>query len=83
MALNLGSLRRIDTASSDDVRDDETVLVVVKLAEGALAPDYINVRETFGPYIVSAEVSGRDLTRLNHDPAVRSVERSRPLPMIR
>lgn len=83
MGLKLKSLRKLETASApDEVRDDEIVLVVVKLASGARAPDYLNVRSAFGPDIVSAEVAGRDLRRLGEDPAVLSFQRSERMPVI-
>ena len=84
MALKLSTLRSISSTSSDaDVRDDDLVLVLVKLAPGSAVPGYLKVRSTFGPEIVSGEVSGRDLRRLRGDPAVVSVERSKELPVIR
>lgn len=84
MGLKLGLLRSIASASPDaDVPDDDVVVVLVKLARGATVPGYVKVRNSFGPEIVSAEVSGRDLRRLRTDPAVVSVERSKELPVIR
>jgi hypothetical protein len=84
MGLKLGSLRSMASASPDaDVRDDDILLVLVKLARGASAPAYLKVRNNFGPELVSAEVAGRDLRRLRSDPAVVSVERSKEMPVIR
>lgn len=84
MPIKLSSLRRLEPAHSPKgVGDDDTVLVLVKLAKGKHAPDYIKVRSEFGPDIVSAEVVGRDLTRLGEDPAVVSVQRSERMPIVR
>ncbi len=83
MGLKLKSLRKMDSGSAPrEVRDDDIVLVLVKLVSGASAPDYLNVRSEFGRNIVSAEVTGRDLRRLGEDPAVQSFERSERMPVI-
>lgn len=83
MGLKLKSLRKMESASAPaEVRDDDLVLVLVKLVSGAPAPDYLKVRSAFGPDIVSADVAGRDLRRLGKDPAVLSFERSERMPVI-
>jgi hypothetical protein len=84
MGLKLKSLQKMGSAKAPDaVRDDDVVLVVVKLAAGARVPDYLDIRDKFGPDIVSAKVAGRDLRRLGEDPAVLSFQRSEQMPIIR
>ena len=82
MALKLSSLHQIESVLPEEGQDDGKVLVVVKLVEGARAPNYLNVREKFGREIISAEIAGRDLSRLGRDPAVASFQRSESMPLI-
>lgn len=83
MAINLRSLKKQAASQAaspkDEVRDDEMLLLIVKLARGAQAPSYLNVRQRMGDEILTAEVAGRDLKRLEKDPAVVSFEHSKKL----
>jgi hypothetical protein len=84
--MDLKSLRKLETlpssAQAKPRGDDERVLVLVKLRDGAAQPSYVVPRARMGTGIFSAEVRAGDLSRLDSDPAVESMSLSRPLPVI-
>jgi hypothetical protein len=83
MAIDLKSLRKLESGPVSHLgfarNENERVVVVVKLREGAERPPYLPVRSQFSSRFFSSEVSITDLRRLEADPAVESVALSRPL----
>ena len=83
--MDLKSLKKLESmpASAGVSRgDDERLLVLIKLREGAARPGYISPRAEMGPQIFSAEINAGQLARIESDPAIESVSVSRRLPLI-
>jgi hypothetical protein len=83
--VDLKSLKKLEPmpASSGVSRaDNERLLVLVKLREGAARPAYISPRAEMGPQIFSAEITAGQLASIESDPAIESVSISQRLPLI-
>ena len=86
MPIKLSSLTKLETpAVSESARvrdDDERLMVLIKLREGAVPPDYVKARGKIASGMFSAEVRSADLVRLEKDPAVESMSVSRKVSII-
>ncbi len=63
---------RPSTISVSEKATAGTFPVIIKLRPGASEPTYVRVRSRFGPAILTADVHGVDLERLQGDDAVTS-----------
>ena len=86
MSVDLKTVRKLSSLppSSGALRnDDDRLVVVVRLKDGATQPTYIRTRAKMGSKILTGEIWGRDLKRIDSDPSIVSVSLSRPLPLIK
>ena len=60
----------------------QRVVVLLKLNEGGERPAYVTQRTLISAQILTGELLGEDLVRLEADPAVASFAFSRALPLI-
>ena len=83
MPIKLSSLTKLETPAASDSahvrRDDERLVVLVKLRGGAARPTYIKARGDISSEMFSAEIRSADLVRLENDPAVESISVSRKI----
>lgn len=59
------------------------MLIIVKLKEPKIVPDYIEPRAWFGDFIFTSDVDEETLDRLWGDELIASIERSKTLPIIK
>jgi hypothetical protein len=85
MPIDYKALKKLETlpASAQAMRDDERLLVLVKLRKDGRRPVGISARAEIGPQIFSAEIAAGELKRLETDPDVESVSISRRLPLMK
>lgn len=87
MAFDFKSLQKLATPAPSTAfkgaAGDDRVLVLVKLREGAAKPAYITERSQISSQIFSAEITAKDLPRLEAEPDVESVALSEQLPLIK
>jgi hypothetical protein len=86
MAIDFKSLKKLESLPASvqaGIGNDERLVVLVKLREGASRPSYIVPRAQMGPDIFSAEIRAVDLSRIESDAAVESVSLSRQMPYIK
>lgn len=86
MAIDFKSLKKLESlpasALAEPRGDDDRLVVLVKLREGATRPSYILPRANIGPEIFSAEIRASELPRIESDPTIESVSISQRLPLI-
>ena len=77
MAIDLNDLKKLETAPASTLakplRPNDRVLAIVKVKAGQSRPPYIVARSVTSSQIFTAEIFGRDLTRLEADPTIESV----------
>jgi hypothetical protein len=56
--------------------------MIIKLREGASAPEYVEVRAMMGPVICTINIDEADIEKLATDPRVVSYERNKRLAVI-
>lgn len=85
MSIDLSKLRKLELSPlslQSPQRDDENVVILLKLKAGELRPSYVKLRMQISEDILSAELASADLARLEKDPAVESFSLSRALSAI-
>lgn len=86
MPVDFKSLKKLESLqpseTARDIADDERLLVLVQLRDGARKPEYVPARSDIASGMFTAEIRGQDLRRLESDPAVQSVAISRRMPAI-
>ncbi len=86
MAIDVKTLKKLEplpaAVGAESLSDDSRLVVLVKLRKGARPPSYLAARARMGDQIFSAEISARDLARVEADPSVESVSVSRKLQLI-
>lgn len=86
MPVDFKSLKKLETlqpgAAARSFADDERLLVILQLRNGAATPDYVTQRSEIGSGMFTAEIKAGDLPKLQSDPAVESMSISRKMPMI-
>jgi len=75
--IDLTTLRKLETPSPSELargrNDTDRITVLVRLHEGAELPSYITMRAEISAEIITGEISGADLERIDSDPAIASV----------
>ena len=86
MPVDFKALKKLETLqpseAARDLSDDERLLLIVKLRDGAEKPDYVTARTDVAAGMFTAEVSAGQLHKLQSDPAVESMSISRKMPAI-
>jgi hypothetical protein len=86
VAIDFKSLKKLESltasAQAEPRSDDDRLVVLVKLREGATHPSYISPRARISSKIFSAEIRAGELARIETDPTIESVSISHRLPLI-
>jgi hypothetical protein len=86
MPVDFKALKKLESLQPSEaartIGDADRLLVLVQLREGSEKPDYVTARTDIVSGMFTAEINGRDLRRLEADPAVHSVAISRRMPGI-
>jgi hypothetical protein len=86
MPIDFKALKKLESLQPSEaartIGDNERLLVLVQLREGAEKPDYVPARTDIASGMFTAEINGQDLRKLEADPAVHSVAISRRMPAI-
>jgi len=86
MAVDFKSLKKLESlpafALAEPRSDDDRLVVLVKLRDGATKPSYISPRAHIDSKLFSAEIRASDLARIESDPTIESVSISQRLPLI-
>jgi len=87
MAIDFKSLKKLESlpasVQAEPHGDEDRLVVLIKVRQGADHPSYIVPRAKMGPDIFSAEIRAGDLSRIESDPAVETVSVSRQIPLIK
>jgi hypothetical protein len=86
MSVDLKTFKKLESLPAATLAgsraDNERLVVMVRLRDGAKQPSYILPRAKMGPRILTGEIKASDLVRIESDPDIESVALSRPLPLV-